>query len=77
MEMPMGLGVPTGPRGGTHRDRGSNIQTLRYHRYTGPIGPRGGTHRDRGSNVPTPRVPSVPRQARWNVRTYTLAVCVP
>ena len=29
----MGSGVPTGPRGGTHRDRGSNIPTQRYHRY--------------------------------------------
>ena len=32
----MGSGVPTGPRGGTHRDRGSNIPTPRYqwHRVT-------------------------------------------
>ena len=29
-----GIGVPTGPRGGTHRDRGSNIPTPRYHRYS-------------------------------------------
>ena len=29
----MGLGVPAGPRGGTHRDRGSNIPTPRYDRY--------------------------------------------
>ena len=27
----MGLGVPTGPRGGTHRARGSNIPTPPYH----------------------------------------------
>ena len=33
VEMPMGSGVPTGPRGGNHRDRGSNIPTPRYHRY--------------------------------------------
>ena len=33
VEMPMGSGVPTGPRGGTHRDRGSNVPTPRYHRY--------------------------------------------
>ena len=33
MEMPMGSGVPTGPRGGTHRDRGSNIPTQRYQRH--------------------------------------------
>ena len=33
VEMPIGSGVPTGPRGGTHRDRGSNIPTPRYHRY--------------------------------------------
>ena len=33
MEMPMGSGIPTGPRGGTHRACGSNIPTLRYHRY--------------------------------------------
>ena len=25
MDMPMGSGVPTGPRGGTYRDGGSNI----------------------------------------------------
>ena len=25
MEIPMGSGIPIGPRGGTHRDRGSNI----------------------------------------------------
>ena len=29
----MGLGVPTGPRGETHRACGSNIPTPRYHRY--------------------------------------------
>ena len=29
----MGSGVPTGPRGGAHRARGSNIPTQRYHRY--------------------------------------------
>ena len=28
-----GFGVPTGPRGGTHRARGSNIPTPQYHRY--------------------------------------------
>ena len=33
VEIPMRLGVPTGPRGGTHRDRGSNVPTPRYHRY--------------------------------------------
>ena len=33
VEMPMGMGVPTGPRGGTHRDRGSNIPTPRYKRH--------------------------------------------
>ena len=27
MEIPIGSGVPTGPRGGTHRARGSNIPT--------------------------------------------------
>ena len=27
MEMPIGSGIPTGPRGGTHRARGSNILT--------------------------------------------------
>ena len=27
------LGVPTGPGGGTHRARGSNIPTPRYHRH--------------------------------------------
>ena len=31
--MPMGSGVPTGPRGGTHRARGSNIPIPQYHRY--------------------------------------------
>ena len=31
--MPMGFGVSSGPRGGTHRDRGSNVPTPRYHRY--------------------------------------------
>ena len=29
----MGLGVPTGPRGGTHRALGSNIPTPRYQRH--------------------------------------------
>ena len=29
----MGSGVTTGPRGGTHGARGSNIPTPRYHRY--------------------------------------------
>ena len=29
----MGLGVPTGPRGGTHRACGSNIPTPRYQRH--------------------------------------------
>ena len=29
----MGSGVPTGPRGGTRRDRGSNIPTPRYQRH--------------------------------------------
>ena len=29
----MESGVPTGPRGGTHRDRGSNIPTPQYRRY--------------------------------------------
>ena len=29
----MGSGVPTGPRGGTHQDRGSNIPTPQHHRY--------------------------------------------
>ena len=33
VEMPMGPDVLTGPRGGTHRDRGSNIPTQRYYRY--------------------------------------------
>ena len=33
VEMPMGSSVPTGPRGGTHRARGSNIPTPRYHRH--------------------------------------------
>ena len=33
VEMPMGSGVPTGPRGGTHWARGSNISTPRCHRY--------------------------------------------
>ena len=33
VEMPMGSGVPTGPRGESHRARGSNIPTLRYHQY--------------------------------------------
>ena len=28
----MGSGIPTGPRGGTHRARGSNIVTPRYQR---------------------------------------------
>ena len=31
--MPMGLGVPTRPRGWTHRARGSNIPTPRHHRH--------------------------------------------
>ena len=31
--LPIGLAVPTGPRGGTHRDHGSNIPNPRYHRY--------------------------------------------
>ena len=30
MKMPMGSGVPTRPRGGTHRAHGSNIPTHRY-----------------------------------------------
>ena len=29
----MGSGVPTEPRGGSHRDRGSNIPAPRYHLY--------------------------------------------
>ena len=29
----MGLDIPTGPRGGTHRAHGSNIPTPRYDRY--------------------------------------------
>ena len=29
----MGLGVPTGPRGGIHRARGSNIPTPQYQRH--------------------------------------------
>ena len=29
----MGSGVPAGPRGGTHQDRGSDIPTPWYHRY--------------------------------------------
>ena len=29
----MGKGDPTGPRGGTHRNRGSNIPTPRYQRH--------------------------------------------
>ena len=33
MKMPMGSGIPTGPRGGTHWSRGSNIPTPRYHRH--------------------------------------------
>ena len=33
MEMPVEMSGPTGPRGGTHRDRGSNVPTPRYHRY--------------------------------------------
>ena len=33
VEMPMGLGVPTVLRGGTHRARGSNIPTTRHQRY--------------------------------------------
>ena len=28
-----GIGCPTGPRGGTHQDCGSNIPTQLYHRY--------------------------------------------
>ena len=28
-----GIGRPTGPRGDTHRDRGSNVPTQRYQRY--------------------------------------------
>ena len=33
VEMPMGSGVPTGPRGGTYQTRGSNILTPRYRWY--------------------------------------------
>ena len=33
MELPMGRGDPTGPRGGTHRNRGSNIPTPRHSRW--------------------------------------------
>ena len=33
----MGLGVPTEPRGGTHRDRESNIPTPLYHIVTAPL----------------------------------------
>ena len=33
VEMPMGSGIPTGPRGRTHRDRRPNVPTPRYHQY--------------------------------------------
>ena len=33
MELPIATGDPIGPRGGTHRARGSNIPIPRYHRY--------------------------------------------
>ena len=33
MELPIVTGDPTGPRGGIHLDRGSNIPTPRYHQY--------------------------------------------
>ena len=32
----MGSGGPTGRRGGTHRNRGSDVPTPRYHRYHVP-----------------------------------------
>ena len=31
--VPMGSGVPTGPRGGTHRNRRSNIPTPQFQRH--------------------------------------------
>ena len=33
MELPIATGDPTGPRGGTHGDHGSNIPTPWYHQY--------------------------------------------
>ena len=33
VELPIATGDPTGPKGGIHRDRRSNIPTSRYHRY--------------------------------------------
>ena len=33
MEFPIATGVPTGPGGGTHRERGSNVPTPWFHRY--------------------------------------------
>ena len=42
-----------------------------------PIGPGGGAHQKSAFNVPTPRVPSVPRHARWLILAHDVCFLQP
>ena len=52
VEWPIAMAAPNGPRGGTHRNRRSNVPTPQYHVYR--VTPAGSyMRRQRAFSVPT------------------------